>query len=272
MKRTVFFVSDRTGISAETLGRTVLTQFPDQEFRFVTLPFIDTPERAASALARIRAAGEADGLPPLVFSTIVDPEQRLDVAPPEAHVVELFSTFLEPLEQILGVGATRAKGRMHGMGDADRYQRRIDAVNFTLAHDDGVKPRDLEAADVVLVGVSRTGKTPTCLYLAMQHNVRAANYPLTEEDLDSGRLPDLLLPVRPKLFGLSIDPEHLSRIRQQRRPDSRYASLGQCREEVRRVEALFRQESIPYLHTTAVSVEEIAMSILHENGRGLGGS
>ncbi len=266
MKRSVFFVSDGTGITVETLGHTLLSQFPDVRFRFHSLPFVDSREKLARLEARIREAEAADGAPALVFSTTVDPDVLARLRATGAHVFELFSAFLDPLEAALGTRPQRAPGRAHGMGDLETYHRRIAAVNYTLAHDDGVKVDDLDEADVVLAGVSRCGKTPTCLYLAMHFHVKAANYPLVPEDLERGALPGLLLGARERLFGLSIEPPQLRLIREERRPGSRYASLEQCTREVGRAEALFRGAGVDFLHTTTVSVEEIASTIVHRMG------
>ncbi len=263
MKRRVFFVSDRTGITAEVVGRSLLTQFPDLHFEFIDQPFVDEPEKVSQVIEEIQAAGRQDGIQPLVFSTFVEPQLQTMLAGSGAHVIELFSTFLKPLEDALGTQATRALGRMHGMGDERSYYQRMEAVNFTLSHDDGIKTDDLDRADVVLLGVSRCGKTPTCIYLAMQYYVHAANYPLTDEDLEHSGLPTCLHSSRNKLFGLNISPERLSVIRSKRRPNSRYASLAQCRREVTWAEALYRQEGIPFIQTTSVSVEEIAIIIRH---------
>lgn len=265
-KRSVFFVSDRTGITVETLGHTLLTQFPDVPFVFHPVPFVDSPEKLAAVEARIRTAAAEDGAPALVFSTTVDPVMVERLRATGAHVFELFSAFLGPLEEALGTHPQRASGRAHGMGDLETYHRRIAAVNYTLGHDDGVKVNDLQDADLVLLGVSRCGKTPTCLYLAMHFHLKAANYPLTPEDLERPRLPGFLAPCRERLFGLSIEPPQLHLIRQERRPGSRYASLAQCAYEVGRAEALFRDAGVDFLHTTTVSVEEIASSIVHRMG------
>ena len=266
MKRSVFFISDRTGITVEGLGRSLLTQFPELKFSYRKFPFVDTEQQIQVIAEKVRLAGVKEGEPALVFCSLVDESMRDTLERTGAYVIELYATYAEILERALGRPYARTKGRTHGMGDEETYQKRIDAVNFTLSHDDGLKTRDLDRADIVLLGVSRSGKTPTSLYLAMQYHLLVANYPLLDDDLNADHLPSCLEPYRHLLFGLSINPERLSRIRQQRRPNSRYASLGQCRQEVARAESLYRGEQIAYLQTTAVSVEEIATLILHKLG------
>ncbi len=266
MKRSVFFVSDRTGITVEVLGRSLLTQFPELDFSYRKFPFAESEQQIHDIANEVRQAGIREGEPALVFCSLVDASMHDVLVQTGAHVIELYSTYAEVLERALGRPYARTKGRTHGMGDEKIYQHRMDALNFTLNHDDGLKTRHLERADIVLLGVSRCGKTPTSLYLAMQYHLLVANYPLIGEDLEAASLPACLMPYRDRLFGLSISPERLSRIRQQRRPDSRYASLEQCRHDVAKAEALYRNEHIPYLQTTTVSVEEIATWVLQEWG------
>lgn len=266
MKRSVFFLSDRTGITAETLGETLLTQFPHVEFTRTSIPFVTSPEKARVAVKRIQAAERSDGVPPLVFSTLTDPESQAIIAAGTRYVFDLFGTYIGPLEEALGAASSHTAGKMHGISDQSVYQRRVDALNFTLDHDDGMRPKELDQADVVLIGVSRSGKTPTCLYLAMHFHLKAANYPLNDDDLVYESLPVRLRRLREKFYGLSIDPQHLSRIRHGRRPNSRYASLEQCRDEVMRAERLFRAENIPYIDTTSISIEEIATTIQQHFG------
>ena len=260
--RTVFFVSDGTGITAEMLGHTLLTQFEGIDFVQVKLPFIDTVAKAETCVARInRAAGAGSGRP-IVFTTLVDGEVRKTVRNADAFVLDFFEGFLGPLEAELGSHSTHSVGRTHGVMDKKEYQHRIEAVNFALAHDDGASSQELAKADVILVGVSRSGKTPTCLYLALQFGVRAANYPLIPEDFDRMQMPQVLQAHRDKLFGLSIAPERLSEIRFERRPDSRYAALENCRFEVRQAETLMRREGVEWVNSTSKSIEEIATTIL----------
>lgn len=264
--RTVFYVSDGTGITAETLGHTLLTQFESLEYRQRTLPFVDTGAKARATAALIDRTAAEDGCRPVVFSTLVDDQHQRILAGANALVLDLFSVFVRPLEREFQQSSTHITGRSHGLVDTRTYAFRIDAVNFALQHDDGASVQHYDRADVILVGVSRSGKTPTCVYLALQFGVRAANYPLTAEDRDEPVLPKALRPHRERLYGLTIHPERLHQIRSERRPGSRYASLAQCRREVDDAEAIFRREAVPHLDTTAMSVEEIASKILHERG------
>ena len=263
-RRSAFFISDRTGITAEMLGHSLLTQFEQIEFNETTLPFIDTEEKALAAVEEINSAGRRDGVRPLVFSTLVDPTVSLVVARAEALVLDCFQIFIAPMEAELGVRSSHAVGRSHSVANGAGYFRRIDAVNYALSYDDGQSTKELDNADVILVGVSRSGKTPTCLYLALQYGVRAANYPLIPEDFGSMKLPGVLQKLRSKLFGLTILPDRLHQIRSERRPGSQYASLSNCVAEVREAEALMRNESISYLDTTTRSIEEIASTIMHQ--------
>jgi regulator of PEP synthase PpsR (kinase-PPPase family) len=262
--RHAFFVSDRTGITAEMLGHSLLAQFEEAPFKETTLPFVDSVERARDAVARINAATREDGARALVFSTLVDPEISAVIAEAEALYLDCFQVFIHPMEQELGLRHSHEIGRSHRVRDTTEYHARIDAVNFVLAHDDGVSTKELHDADVILVGVSRCGKTPTCLYMGLQYGIRAANYPLIPEDFDDMRLPSRLQPFRHKLFGLTIQADRLAHIRNARRPGSRYARLDNCQYEIDRAERLMRQERIPYLDTTNRSIEELAATILHQ--------
>jgi [pyruvate, water dikinase]-phosphate phosphotransferase / [pyruvate, water dikinase] kinase len=262
-KRSVFFISDWTGITAETLGMSLLAHFDGVELRQVRLPFIDSQEKAQDALSLIASAQKEDGARSILVLTLVNPEIRQMFESSGSLCLDLFGTFIQPLSVEFGQLPTQAVGMSH-RAIGSEYLNRIDAINYTLNHDDGLTPASLENADVVLVGVSRSGKTPTCLYLALQFGVRAANCPLIPEDLDRMTLPGDLAGHRNKLFGLTIDPERLHRIRGERRPDSHYASLDNCRNEVRQAETLMRREGIPWLDSTTRSVEEISAMILQQ--------
>jgi regulator of PEP synthase PpsR (kinase-PPPase family) len=265
MKRTVFFVSDRTGITAETLAHSLLTQFEDIKLEKINCPFIDSVKKVEELVDRINAIGRGNGARPLVFSTLIDASLREKLETCNALVMDLFHTFIRPMEKELGVESSHAIGKSHGVGSDLTYKARIDAINFALANDDGVSTANYPMADVILVGVSRTGKTPTSIYLALQFGILAANYPLNDEDLERERLPRDLLDSRPKLFGLTILPDRLSKIRSERRANSRYASLRQCEHEVRQAESLLRREGIPFINTSAMSIEEIATTVVDQH-------
>ncbi len=261
-RRTVFFVSDQTGVTAETMGHSLLTQFDGMDFRPVTLPFIATVDKAREAVAKIDQAGRDEGARPVVFATLVNNDVRDALKQAQCVFLDFFDAFLGPLESEFGEPSAHVLGRAHGMADINAYTMRINATNFALANDDGAQTHDYDRADVILLGVSRSGKTPTCVYMALQYGAFAANYPLTDDDLDGVRLPAVVDPHRKKLFGLTIEPGRLQQIRQERRPDSRYASAQQCAFEVRAAEQLFDRHGIPYLETTDCSIEEIASRVL----------
>jgi len=261
--RTVFFISDGTGITAETLGHSLLAQFPDARFRQVRVPFVDDLDKALDCARQIRETAAVDGVRPIVFSTLVNPDPLSGLREVDALFVDLFEQFINPLEAELGQRSTHTVGRFHGIAESSDYKARIEAINFAMAHDDGVSTDgELADADVILVGVSRSGKTPTSLYLAVQFGVKAANYPLIPEDFDRNKLPGELHRHRGKLFGLTIAPERLSQIRQERRPNSRYASIENCRFEIDAAQKLMRRENIQWLDSTSKSIEEISATIL----------
>ena len=265
-QRTVFFLSDQTGVTAETLGHSLLTQFDAHNFRQVTLPFIDSDDKAREAVQKINEAASNADARPIVFSTLVQDEFRSVVREADGLHLDIFDVFLEPLEDELQQKSTHTAGRAHGMSDIESYMKRIEATNFALANDDGGVTRDYEKADVILVGVSRSGKTPTCLYLALQYGVYAANFPLTDEEFDSGSLPEILSKQRSKLFGLTIAPTRLQQIRRERRALGKYSSAQQVRYELREAEKIFKKYGILYVDTTEFSIEEISSRILDITG------
>lgn len=265
-KRSIFYLSDRTGITAESLGSTLLTQFDESEFRQSTLPFINTPEKARNAAEYIEHVHKQSGLRPIVFSTTVSDDVRAILRESPALFLDLFDQFVPALEDELNVKSAHLVGRAHGKPDDDAYQVRIDAMNYALKYDDGVSSDGYEDANVVLIAPSRCGKTPACIYMAMQHGIFAANYPLTEEDLESKQLPKMLAPYKDRLYGLSIDPERLHYIRSERRRGSQYASLPQVSYELRQAESLYKRFNIPCTNTTNMSIEEIATLIMQEKG------
>lgn len=265
-KRTVFYLSDRTGITAETLGHSLLTQFDGIEWEKINVPFLNDMAKAKALVERINRAAEQDGYRSLVFSTLLKPDILEVVRQANCRVYDFFETFIGSIEEELHQSFARIAGRSHGLQYHLSYFKRIAAINYVLAHDDGVNPKNFKDADIVLIGVSRTGKTPTCLYLALQYGITAANYPLTQEDMPAIRLPKVLEPVRDKLFGLTLSAAQLHFIRQERRPNSQYASLAQCQHEIQWQESLFQLFNVPYLDTTHISIEEISATILDRSG------
>ena len=265
MRRTVFYISDGTGITAETIGHSVLTQFEGVEFETYRIPFVDTEEKAEQAVLRIKTAYAQGGVRPIVINTIMDPALSDVVAHGGALMLDVFAPFIGPLAEELGTTRSARVGKAHGLTNFAEYEARINATNYALSHDDGIDVQ-YDDAEVILVGVSRVGKTPTCLYMALHYGVKAANYPLTEEDLENLELPKRLAPHRAKLYGLSIDAQRLAQVREARRPGSRYAKIEQCRRELELADKIFRRDGIPVQSTTNTSIEEIASKILSQLG------
>ncbi len=257
----VFFLSDSTGISAETMGNALLLQFPDLRFDRTTIPFIVTAEDARRVVAMIDDVA-AGPVTPLVFTTAAEDAVRLELRRTTAPIIDFFDLHMGRVEAILDRRGKREAMRLHGVGDAERYNARMAAVEFTIEHDDGQSVRAMEKADVILLAPSRCGKTPTSMYLALQHGLFVANYPLVDEDLESSALPRPVEPFRERCFGLTTNPDRLSRVRGERRPSSRYASSEQCRWELRRATQLYRAHRVPVIDTSSKSVEEISALII----------
>jgi len=264
--RPVFFVSDRTGITAENFGRALLTQFNGIKFEKHSIPFINSIEKAQQAADVINQATKEYGSKSLVFSTLIDNSCRSIITASQAHIIDFFDAFIKPLESELQIQSSHTTGLSHGIANEFVYMSRMDAINYSLKNDDGLNTKEYKDADVILIGVSRSGKTPTCLYLAMQFGLRAANYPITESDMDKNILPESLQPYRNKLFGLFINPERLRTIRNLRKKGSEYASLAQCQKETRMIRSLFDEENIPFVDSSHISVEEMATSIIQSMG------
>jgi [pyruvate, water dikinase]-phosphate phosphotransferase / [pyruvate, water dikinase] kinase len=259
--RIVFIVSDGTGITAENFSQSILAQF-EATFKHIRIPFVDSVDKAHEAVSNINQAFDKYGVQPIVFTTLVNPELNHIVSKANGLILDMFQTFVAPLEAALGMKSTHAMNRLHHNADTEAYKNRIEAINYSLAHDDGQSNQNLGEADVILVGISRVGKTPTSLYLAMQYGLKAANYPLIPEDFERGQLPKDLIPYRQKIFGLMIDAERLSEIRNERRPGSNYAKLENCRYEINEATAMMKKQSIPWVLTTSKSIEEIATTVL----------
>ena len=261
--RPVFFVSNSTGITVETLGRSLLYQFSSVQFESHSLRFVDTIEKAKEAVAIINKLTNERGLRSIILTTLVKPELRAILATAEGVHLDIFDAFIAPIEQEVGCEAKLGLGRVHGIVDDEYYSERIDAVNYSLKTDDGIGANEYAHADVILTGASRTGKTPTSLYLAMHYGLKAANYPIVDKELESPFLPASLKGYKEKVFGLLVTPERLQSIRNKRRPDSQYSSLSQCQYEIRQTEALFHEENIPYFDVSSMSIEEISSNIIN---------
>jgi [pyruvate, water dikinase]-phosphate phosphotransferase / [pyruvate, water dikinase] kinase len=257
----IFFLSDSTGITAETMGNALLIQFPNLRFERRLIPFISTVEEARRVVAILDAAA-AGPVTPLAFSTTAVEEVRQELLRTRCPLIDFFDLHMERVESILGAKGVRAAARLHGMGDVKRYNARMAAVEYAIEHDDGQSMRALNKADVILVAPSRCGKTPTTMYLALQHGIFVANYPLVEEDFETAELPRPVRELRDRCFGLTTTPARLSQVRHERRPNSRYASLEQCTYELRQAEAMYRNHRLPVINSSTKSVEEMSTVIL----------
>ncbi len=259
----VFFLSDSTGISAETMGNALLIQFPHLLFERKLFPFISSVSEAREVVAVLDAAMDGP-VTPLAFTTAAVNEIRLELRKSQCPIIDFFDMHMARVESILGTTGMRVPARLHGVGDIERYNARMQAVEYAIEHDDGQSLRALAKADVILLAPSRCGKTPTTMYLALQHGVFVANYPLVDEDLASNELPRPVRELRDRCFGMVSTPARLSQVRQERRPHSNYASLEQCTYELRRAEALFAAHRIPVINSSAKSVEEMSTVILQK--------
>jgi hypothetical protein len=264
--RRVYFLSNRTAITAETLGHSLLAQFPGIAFSSVTIPFVDSVQKAARLVERIGAENKDNELQPIIISTMADEKVSSIIHQSNALIIDPFESFLPGLESILHAHSIHESGQSHRIGNLSLYESRIDAIDFSMLHDDGMTTKLYGQSDIIIIGVSRSGKTPTCLYLALQFGIKAANYPITEEDMESEQLPDIIQKYKGKLFGLTSNPKRLAHIREERRSNSRYASIEQCKYEVKAAEQMFEHFNVPYLDTTTMSIEEIATKVVELTG------
>jgi regulator of PEP synthase PpsR (kinase-PPPase family) len=261
-KRTVYFVSERTGITAESFGNSLLSQFPDIEFNRHQKPFVNSKEKAKLLVKELTKANKKNGSKPLVFATMPDEEISSILQQAPCHYYELFTRYLNEIGKDIGTNPTHISGASHGLNNTQSYDKRMDVVNYTLNHDDAMTMKNLSTADVILIGVSRSGKTPTCLYLALHYNIRAANYPLTEDDFKKDDMPQILKQNKHKIVALTISPKRLADIREKRRSDSHYASLATCRREVSHALELFNRYRLTVFDTTSSSIEELSARIV----------
>jgi len=265
-KRMVFLISDRTGLTAEAYGSSLLSQFPGTEFESIKHTFVDNEDKAIASARAIDEMSQKNNIQPIVFTTLAEPAIQNIIESADACVISLFGTFIEPLEMTLNEHSAHTLGCAQDIIGKPGYEKRLDAIDYALAHDDGIRPDQYDEAEIILVGVSRCGKTPTSLFLAMSHSIKTSNYPLTEDELNIDTLPDALLKHREKLIGLTIKPGQLSSIREKRRPNSQYASLQHCKNEIKIAEAMFKRADIPFFDSTRISIEELAGSVMKATG------
>lgn len=268
LKRTAFVVSDRTGLTAEAMAHSLLSQFPSIDFNIETFTFVDSASKASELVQRCQQIRDATGSAPLVFLTMVNDELRAQFTEANIGVFDLFQTFIGPMEERLGIKSSHTIGKSHGVQDEKAYTSRIAAVHFALQTDDGMDTDHYRKADLIIVGVSRCGKTPASLYLSLHYGLYVSNYPLTDHELESRQLPAALAAFTDKIFGLTIDPFRLLQIRQQRYQGSTYSNADTCQREIAQAENLFRTHSVPYLNTTRMSVEEIGAMIVNRTKTG----
>ncbi len=260
----VFFISDSTGITIESLGHSLFTQFPEIIFEKKVFPFVTKKENAEKAISHIKKITANTQNTPIVFTSLADEDLKQLFTANDISIFDIFSSFIPEMESHLKTQASRAIGETHGVGNTSGYLQRIHALNFSLNHDDGMKLDTIKHADIILTGVSRSGKTPTCLYLAMHYNLKTANYPLTDSDFDSSYLPEALTNSQKRIFGLTISPAQLCKIRAERKPNSTYASYEQCEYEIKKAESIFKNSKLPFIDTSSVSIEEIATTIIQD--------
>ena len=265
---TIFFVSDGTGITVETVGQSLLAQFNYLQFEKVTLPFIDTEQKALDIVERINLVSIKQPIAPIVLGSLINEDIRRILANSKSLFIDVLEPFIPLFEQHLKIAANKKVGIGHSLYNDPNYQRRINAVQFAMDSDDGNNASQYHLADAILLGISRTGKTPASLYLALQYGIMVVNYPLTEEDMDTNYLPLSLMPFRHKLFGLTVNPNWLANLRQQRQPNSKYASINQCEFESMFSVQLFKKYQIPYVDTTSMSIEELSSHVMSQMGIG----
>jgi len=258
----VFLISDGTGLTVESYTNSLLSQFPNFNFEFHNYPYTDSIDKIRLIMIKIKEVYDLTKEKPIVLSTLVHTNMLTPLLDTPAEVFDLFNPMIERLENILNTKAIDKSGLAHGFSSSSQYDQRIDAINFALNSDDGLGYKNYKMADVILIGVSRCGKTPSCLYLALQFGIYAANFPITDENIDSHHLPPILENFKSKLFGLTITPQRLQHIRHERRPNTKYASLEQCAYEVKHVESLYKSENLPFLDSTYYSIEEISTRII----------
>ena len=259
----IYYVSDSTGILSTNLGQSLLCQFPEIHFHEEQFPFIRSVKEARATLKYILK--NSGGRSPIIFSTIMLPEVLKVFDTPEVELFDMYVAFLDRLERSLEVQPLRLPG-FYRHTDNVSISKRVEAIHYTLEHDDGTKIDELDDADVILVGVSRSGKTPASVYLATQMGLKAANFPLTIEFLTQYSLPEAIKRNIKRTVGLTTSPEMLRKVREKRYAASNYAKLVTCLEELDQAKNIFLKNKIPVVNTEGKSIEETATQIMQEIG------
>jgi [pyruvate, water dikinase]-phosphate phosphotransferase / [pyruvate, water dikinase] kinase len=256
--RDVYYLSGSTGILAKDLGKALLCQFPDVPFREELIPFIQTEKEAEKAIERIRS--RSTGQVPMVISTLLGRKLNGILNHPDVEFLNIFDQFLRKIEDILEEKAVWKAGASRHPSERTMIKR-VEAIHYCIDHDDGSGTKDYDEAEVILLGVSRSGKTPVSVYLATQMGIKTANYPLVLDDSPSFRLPPYITRNKKRLIGLSITPQLLHQYREQRYANSSYASLSTCRSEINEVNTLYLNHDIPIVTSDGKSIEEIAIHV-----------
>lgn len=262
MTRSVFYVSDSTAMTAKGLGKSLLAQFDNIAFIEYLRPYIDTEPKVLQLVNELKHAQVLDGQAPIIFASMMDETLMAALSSQVSGVIDILKPFMQQLELMMAEKSSRAVGRAHNASNVDVYKKRIEAIDFTLATDDGLQINNYDHADIILLGISRSGKTPTALYLTLNFGLKVANFPFTADDLPRFTLNPAHERNRFKLIGLMISPARLQSIRRERRPESKYADHLQIMLELDALNELFFREKIPFIDTTTRSVEEIAASIM----------
>jgi [pyruvate, water dikinase]-phosphate phosphotransferase / [pyruvate, water dikinase] kinase len=257
----VHLVSDATGETLNAIAKAALAQFDDVNVEQHSYALVRSPKQLERALDHIRAQRG------LVFFTLVNPELRRTLVnyctTEKVPALDVMEGPITMMSQFLGAAETHRPGAQHGVDQ--RYLQRIEALNFTIQHDDGQALDTLDDAQVVLVGASRTSKTPTCVYLAIR-GVRAANVPL----VPGLPLPAALLTIKkPLVVGLWASPDRLVQVRRNRLNtmgevrDTDYVDLEAVRSEVSDTRKLFEHHEWPAIDVSRRSVEETAAAVIN---------
>lgn len=259
--RDVYYLSGSTGILAKDMGKALLCQFPEIHFKEELIPFIHTEVEAQKAIEKIRA--QSTGETPLVLSTLLSKELNAVFNSPDIEFLNIFDQFLVQFENFLQKKALWASGASRYPNDRTMI-RRVEAIHYCIDHDDGNSTKDYDKAEIILIGVSRSCKTPVSVFLATQMGIKTANYPLIRDGTDSFKLPPYLVRNKKKIVALSTSPQLLHQYREHRYADSKYAKLSTCRDELNKANMLYMDHRIPIVMSDGKSIEETATQVTQQ--------